>query len=80
MMIGDKKHHIFFKIVLWSPGQSIMILQYLLTAIAHPFTTYEVQSHTFMDKAVWVADSGELATMLFIPARWLILILWWKAA
>lgn len=64
-----------FKIVLWSPGQNIMIPQYLLTAISHPLSTYEVQSHTFMDKAVEVSDSGELATVLFIHAVWLIGIL-----
>lgn len=51
-----------------------MIPQYLLTAISHPHSTYEVQSHTFMDKAVEVSDSGELATVLFIPAGWLIWI------
>lgn len=70
----------FFKIVLRWPGQNIMILQHLLTGVPHPLATYEVQSHTFIDKAVWVADSGELATVLFIPAQWLIWILWWKAA
>lgn len=73
MTIGDKKHEKKnFKIVLRLSVQNIMILQCLLTAIPHPLATYEMQSHTFMDKAVWVADSGELATVLFIPAGWLI--------
>lgn len=75
MTIGDKSTTKIVEIVLWSPDQNIMILQYLLTATPHPLATYEVQSHTSMDRVVWVADSGELATVLFIAAGWLIQIL-----
>lgn len=53
-------------------------MQFPLTPIPHLLVTYEVENQEFVDRAIWVADSCEHATVLSIPAGWLILTLCWK--
>lgn len=61
---------------LWLPGQSTVIMQFPLTPVPHLLVTCEVENQGFVDRAIWVADSCEPATVLSIPAG--ILTLWWK--